>query len=138
MSAPTTSLICSRLPCTTVSMLSRKRSAIWVAEPSSSGDTRDLRRAGVDRQPMTHWTLRRARRHLDCTLVVHYRGLFCKQYASARDDERARADLRSVAVARSRALARPDEPGVCARREAVDMEGRTGGPGRQHLAALQP
>ena len=43
MSAATTSLICSRLPCTTVSMLSRKRSATSVAEVSSSAATHDLR-----------------------------------------------------------------------------------------------
>src|SRR4029077_19165047 len=51
LSAATTSLICSRLPWTTVSMLSRKRSATSVASYSSSAATHVLPRVEDAPQP---------------------------------------------------------------------------------------
>src|SRR4051794_32941988 len=73
MRAATTSLICSRFPCTTVSMLSRNRSATSVAELSSSVLTHDLpfRGAYVDS------TVRRRSGDLDCLCVLGDIALGC-------------------------------------------------------------
>src|SRR5579864_3300973 len=73
MSAARTSLICSRLPCTTVSMLSRKRSAMSVAEVSSSADTHDLR----GHRDGKHLRVRRFRLDLDCLSVVRRAKSIC-------------------------------------------------------------
>src|SRR5580765_1146261 len=61
----------------------------------------------------------------------------CNQVArgggSAADDECALADQRAVVVLRAGSQTRPDEPGVAAGAEPLDVDARPGRPFRQHL-----
>src|SRR6476661_513831 len=57
---------------------------------------------------------------------------------SAADDERALADQGAVVVLRTGSQTRPDEPGVAAGAESLDVDARPSRPFRQHLLAAEP